>query len=442
MTRFWGVALTAGVSRRNMAAYYGACFVGLAAFTFIAAAQSALLGLLGVPEDERGKVSGHIGVAAEIVLIVSVGVYGSLSDRIGRRPVFVGGFLVVALGLLLAPFAGSVLALGAFRVVFALGAAAVAAMVSTVLSDFARNEDRGKAAGLLGVMNGIGAVLTVFVLVRLPSMFTDAGLSEVNATRAAYAVVAGMCVAMAVWLWTSLPPAALGQREVTPPMGVLLREGLRAGRDPGIALAYAAAFTSRGNLAIVGTFFTLWLQQYGEEVRGLTTTEALAKAGIVIGVAQSVALCTAPVIGWLTDRLTRVDALLICCGISAVGYSSTLLVDDPLGAGMYAAAVLIGIGEVGGVIASTVLIGQQAPPAVRGSVVGAFSAFGAIGILVALEVGGQLFDAWRPAAPFALFGAFSAMVLVFGLVVRNRVVIPASADEDPDVVESATTLPV
>lgn len=432
MTRFWGVALTAGVSRRNMAAYYGSCFVALAAFTFIAAAQAALLALLGVPEDEVGKVSGHIGVAAEIVMLLAVGVFGSLSDRVGRRPVFVFGFLVVALGLVLAPFAGSTTALGAFRVVFALGAAAVTAMISTVLSDFSRDEDRGKAAGLLGVMNGVGAVLTVFVLVRLPAMFESAGLGEVAATRAAYAVVAALCVVMAVWLRVGLPPAAVGQREATPPLPQLLRDGARAGRDPGIALAYAAAFTSRGNLAIVGTFFTLWLTQYGEEVRGLTTTQSLAKAGAVIGVAQSCALLTAPLIGKLTDVLSRVDALILCCAVSAVGYSSTLLVDDPLGGGMYVAAILIGIGEVGGVIASTVLIGQQAPAAIRGSVVGAFSACGAFGILTALELGGILFDAWRPAAPFALFGAFSAAVVVFGLCVRGRVVIPELDTDQPE----------
>jgi MFS family permease len=291
-------------------------------------------------------------------------------------------------------------------------------------------------------MNGVGAVLTVFVLVRLPSMFESAGLGEVAATRAAYAVVAGLCLAMALWLRAALPAITTGPRETTPPLRRLMREGVRAGRDPGIALAYAASFTSRGNLAIVGTFFTLWLQQYGEEVRGLTTTEALAKAGIVIGVAQTVALCSAPVIGWLTDRLSRVDALLLCCGISAVGYSSTLMVDDPLGAGMYAAAALIGVGEVGGVIASTVLIGQQAHPSVRGSVVGAFSAFGAIGILTALEVGGLLFDAWRPAAPFALFGAFSAAVLVYGLVIRRRVVVPDYVDAPAEVVAAVEPLPV
>lgn len=439
MSRFWGVALADGVSRRSMAAFYGACFVGLAAFTFIAQAQSALLELIGVAEDDKGAVSGHLGVAAELVLLVMVGVFGSLSDRAGRRPVFTAGFLVVALGLVLAPFAGSTVVLGVFRAVFAIGAAAVTAMVSTVLSDFARDESRGRAAGLLGVMNGLGAVLTVFVLVQLPSWLEDAGLGEVAATQVAYGVVAVLCVGLAVWLRLALPARVAGHREVTAPLLELLREGARAGRDPGIALAYAAAFTSRGNLALVGTFFTLWLQQHGEEVLQLSTTDALAKAGAMIGVAQTCALLSAPLIGKLTDRVSRVDALIVTCAVSAVGYSSTVFVGDPFGPGMYVCAVLIGIGEVGGVITSTVLIGQQAPAALRGSVVGAFSACGAVGILTALEVGGLLFDSWRPAAPFVLFGALSAAVVLFGLLVRSRVVpldpnpeVPAVAGPDAE----------
>jgi MFS family permease len=431
---FWGVALASGVEKRNMRAFYGACFIGLAAFTFIAAAQSGLLELLGVDEDNLGKASGRIGVAAEIVLIIAVGLFGSLSDRIGRRPVFTLGFLIVALGLVISPFAGSVFELGVYRVVFAIGAAAVSGMISTVLSDFAAPAARGKAAGLLGVMNGLGAVLTVFGLLKLPNALESTGLSEIGATRAAYAVVASLSIVMAFVLWKDLPAKNVGEREVTPPMKVLLQQGLGAARDPGIALAYAAAFLSRGNLAIVGTFFTLWLVDFGKDERGLTTTEALAKAGAVIGIAQSCALLAAPVIGWLTDRLTRVDALLITCAVSAVGYSSTLLVDDPLGAGMYVCAVLIGIGEVGGVIASTVLIGQQARPEIRGSIVGVFSAFGALGILFALEAGGQLYDAWRPAAPFAIFGFLAVLVLAYGLAIRGKVVIPeheTTADVEP-----------
>lgn len=428
---FWKVRLAPGVTRRNMAAFYLACLIGLSAFTFIAQAQALLLDLIGVAEDDQGKVSGHIGAVAEVVLVVGAGIWGSLSDRVGRRLVFVVGFLIVALGLVLAPFAGSVLALGAFRVVFAVGAAAAAGMISTVVSDFAIDEDRGRASGLLGVMNGIGAVLTVFLLVRLPDLFSNAGLSDRSAAKAAYAVVAAITVGLAAFLWRRLPARNVGIREVDAGLGTLVREGVRQGRDPGIALSFAAAFTSRGNLAVVGTFFTLWLVDYGTEVKDLSRTDALAKAGLIIAVAQTCALFAAPVFGVMADKLRRADTVIIACAVSAVGYTSTIFVDDPFGAGMYLCAVLIGIGEVGGIIASLVLIGQQAPPAIRGTVVGTYSAFGALGILTALEVGGQLFDSWRPAAPFILFGVASGAVALFGLVVRGRVVQPVPSSGTP-----------
>ena len=50
-----------------------------------------------------------------------------------------------------------------------------------------------------------------------------------------------------------------------------------------------------------------------------------------------------------------------------------------------------------------------------------FGLFGGIGIMVALGVGGVLFDSWRPAGPFAMFGGLAAVVLVFGLVLRSRI---------------------
>lgn len=435
---FWGVRLTPGVTRRNMAVFYLACLLGLSAFTFIAQAQSLMLDLIGVDEDHQGSVSGHIGAIGEITLLVGLGVFGSWSDRVGRRLVFVVGFVIVAAGLILTPFATSVVLLGAARVVFAIGAAAAAGMISTVLADFAEDADRGRAAGLLGVMNGLGAVITVFALIRLPDVFANAGLSDRGAAQLAYASVAAMCVVLAVLLWRRLPARNVGVREPEAPLSKLLREGVRQGRDPGVALAYAAAFTSRGNLAVVGTFFALWLQDYGTEVRGLSSTESLARAGIVIGIAQTCALLSAPIFGKLADRMRRNDVVVIACTISAIGYSSTLLVDDPLGPGMYVSAVLIGIGEVGGIIASLVLIGQQAPGPIRGTVVGTFGAFGALGILTALEVGGQLFDAWRPAAPFVLFGVASGLVAILGLVLRSRIHPPA---EDPDVLEVPAVVP-
>jgi len=67
-----------------------------------------------------------------------------------------------------------------------------------------------------------------------------------------------------------------------------------------------------------------------------------------------------------------------------------------------------------------VLIAEQAPDRLRGSVVGVFTLTGAVGILVASVVGGYLFDHWMKAGPFVFFGLISALVLVWTLVLRGQ----------------------
>jgi MFS family permease len=89
--------------------------------------------------------------------------------------------------------------------------------------------------------------------------------------------------------------------------------------------------------------------------------------------------------------------------------------------------LIVGVGEIGGAIASQVLIAQQAPRAIRGSVIGVFGLCGALGILTAFSAGGYLFDHWRESAPFLLFGIFGAIVVVWGWLIRGRVKAPAIA---------------
>ena len=67
------------------------------------------------------------------------------------------------------------------------------------------------------------------------------------------------------------------------------------------------------------------------------------------------------------------------------------------------------------------LIAQQSPTRIRGSVIGIFNLTGAIGILVASKVGGWLFDNWQASGPFVFFGFFALVVLIWALLVRRRV---------------------
>jgi MFS family permease len=73
-------------------------------------------------------------------------------------------------------------------------------------------------------------------------------------------------------------------------------------------------------------------------------------------------------------------------------------VDDPYNTTvMMTATFLLGIGEISAVIA---VLGQEAPPQIRGAWAGVFGLVGTAGILTATFVGGQAFDRIGYGAPF------------------------------------------
>ena len=420
--RFLGLALTGATSGFNMITFYWACLVGILLQTFVPQMQPYLLTeFLGIPEGKQGEVSGNLSFWSELVIIAMVGFWGTLSDRIGRRPIMAAGYLIMSAGLLFLPRAQSYEALLAARLAFSVGAAAFSVMLVTLVADYVSDQSRGKATGMVGFCNGIGALITVLLLLRLPKMFQEAGQTPVEAGHSAYWIIAGLTFATAAIMWFGLNKREALHHEQRQSLLQQAREGLLAARDRGVALAYGASFVARGNLAIVGTFFTLWLANYGTAELGMNRADAMARAGMIIAITQTAALVSAPLFGFLTDRINRVSALNLTLLLAFLGYGGTWFVANPFGAGMILCGVLIGMSEVGCIVTSSVLIAQQTPQRIRGAVIGLFNLSGAVGILVASKVGGILFDAWREAAPFITFGLFALVVLIWGLLVGGKV---------------------
>ena len=418
---FLGMQLAGTARPFNMVTFYWASLTGILLQTFVPQMQPYLLTeFLHIPEGEQGVVSGDLSFWGELVIIVMVGVWGTLSDRIGRRPVMALGYLIMSAGVVAYPQATTFEGLLLARLAFAAGAAAYSVMLITLIADYVSDDSRGKATGLMGFFNGFGALITVMLVLRLPKMFQDAGQTPIEAGFATYWIIAGLTFFTAILMWLGLSGKVVRPERQTPLLQ-RAREGLEAARDRGIALAYGASFVARGNLAIVGTFFTLWLANYGTLELGISRADAMARAGIVIAVAQGTALLTAPLFGLLTDRINRVSALNVTLLLAFLGYGGTWFIADPFATGMLFCAVLIGMSEVGCIITSSVLIAQQTPERIRGAVIGVFNLSGAVGIMVASKVGGILFDGWREAAPFILFGALAFCVLIWGLLVRAKV---------------------
>ncbi|MCC5825028.1 MFS transporter [Alkalimonas sp.] len=423
MKSFLGVKVNPGVSSGNMMVFYLTCLASILLGTFMNAFQPFLFSeMMNIPRAEHGVLTGKLNFAGEIAIIATVGLWGAVSDKIGRRFVMTMGFLLVGLAFYLYPRAGSVTELLMYRVVYGVGIAAATCMIVTLLADFARDENRGKAAGFQGICNGLGAVIALFVLLRMPQVFQNAGQDAMQSGLSTYTLVVVLSVVLAVFSWLGLKSRASTHDSEKLPLLTMVVNGVKAGRDPGIALAYGGAFVSRANLTIVGAFMTLWLSNYGVADAGMSPADALKKAGIIVAIAQGVALLGAPFFGILTDKITRVNALIIALFISFVGYTSTYLISDPFGHAMLLVVVLIGLSEIGAIITSGVLIAQQTPAEKRGAVIGIFNLSGAVGILVSSLVGGYLFDHWDYSGPFVFIGCCALLVCIWGLMVRHKVV--------------------
>jgi MFS family permease len=81
--------------------------------------------------------------------------------------------------------------------------------------------------------------------------------------------------------------------------------------------------------------------------------------------------------------------------------------------------VLLGIGQQCAFFAATTLLGQEAPINKRGAVVGVFNLAGALGILISTGIGGRLYDAINPSAPFIFIGVCNLFVAFFAIYVNK-----------------------
>ena len=419
--RLGPLRLAPGVRPINALTYLYAAFIGVALNSFISIIMPYVLHVnIGLPAEGQGRVVGDLVFYGELVMISMSGVMGAWADKYGRRAVFVIGLLVMGAGYFALGMARDVPQLIAVRVFTTFGIAAVSVMVATVQVDYPAEESRGKMAGFAGIAIGLGAVMIGVLFTRFPDMYAGAGYSDLGASQMTMLTVTGFCVLSAVILRVGLvggPPPQTNTKRST---RKLIVDGIKAGqRNPRLLLAYACGFVGRADMVVVGTFYSLWLTQAGIAA-GMGADVAAKMSGGMFALVMSSALVWAPVMGWLNDRLDRTLTMAIALILGLIGYCAIGLVDDPLGVWLYPASVVLGIGQMSVTLASQTLLGQESPLEMRGAVVGTFSVCGAAGILFVTSVGGRLYDAIAPAAPFVMIGLLNGLLGLYGFWLYRR----------------------
>jgi MFS family permease len=417
--KFLGIWLAEGISRFNAGIFCYAAFTTIGLLTFISTGTTLVLNTnLGIPIGEQGTITGDLVIATEIGQFLVFGLVGILADRIGRREVFSIGMFIMGVSYALYPFAESIAELTVYRVIYAIGLGAATGMLQTIVADYPRDRSRGKFVALGGIFNGLGVIVVTVIFGRfVPPALIDAGFDAVTTSRITHGVVAAACFISSILFFIGLKKGTPGGKEERPPLRELVVSGFFEGRNPRIALSYAAAFVARGDLVILGTFTVLWGMVAGD-AQGLDPAVSAARGAGIFGTASAASLVWLLILSTFMDRFNRVGGAAFCMALASIGYGSMYFVDDPLAPAAIPLFLVLGVGQISAFFGATVLISHEAPKLKRGAVIGMFNMCGAIGIFVTSGVGGRLFDSIGPYAPFVLVGAMNFCVFLLALVVR------------------------
>ena len=423
------IELLPGISRTNFWTFMLASFVCIGMMATLNIAQSYILvEHLGIPWSKQGALSGNLTLVTEIMSIALIAPFGILADRIGRRTVIIIGILFVGLGYSFYPYATSAEDLYLYRILFGIGIPATAAMAATIQNDYPTDRTRGKLIGATAIFNSLGVLVISFIVAQMPNILLKSGWDPITAGKLAFGFGAALCFISAIAFRFGLKGGTPAKPTERLPFQVLIPSGFKAARNPRIALAYVSAFTARGDVVIAGLFVALWAQKAGWSLK-MNPGESMAVASVTIVVMNIAGMFWSAIFGHIMDRINRVTAIVIAQALAACGYLSMMYVTSPLDYAMLPAFMLLGAGMTSAMMASFGVIGQEANYKERGAVTGMNGLFGSVGILVAASVGGRLFDAYEPWAPFVMMGA--AQVLIFVVALAVRIVAPGEAPARP-----------
>ncbi|KAL0481056.1 hypothetical protein AKO1_012851 [Acrasis kona] len=395
-----------GASNINIFSYYLSVIIMMSSWVFMGSTMPFVLEVYcKTPNNEKGRVIGDMNFYAEIVLLLLGWTWGSLSDTIGRNLLYVFGFSFTGLGIALLPVANSYGALVIVRLICALGTSALLGIYLATIADYVTDEDRGKAAGLMGLSLNIGSLFSSFVLINLPLWMSGGGrgiLTEIQSGYISFTIVGilmllGGLNCLLFLKDVSSPPIVINSEIVktTEKKGLAkfflqYLKGIKAAKDPIVALSFATAFISRMDVATLA-YNSLWMQQELDEA-GYSRSEALSITGLVSGISGLLTIFTAPTIGYMADKVDRTILLGCVSCFCIITFSAVAIIPNLIGWWVYVWFACMNIGHIGITVAGNALIAGAAPDDARGSVMGLFNLLANVGVLFATKIGGHMFD--------------------------------------------------
>lgn len=341
---------------------------------------------------------GILGALYSMLQFLFAPVWGSVSDRIGRRPTLLLTLGGTCLAYLMWFFAGSFALLVASRL-FAGVMAGNIATASAVVADVTSAKDRSKGMGLLGAGIGLGfifgpAIGGMTAHIDLTDAWQGARAWGVNPFSAAALAAFVLSVVNVTWAAARLPetlaPELRGRgahKRSANPLVLFGRDAAGA-RVARVNLIYFLAFAAFG--AAEFTLVFLAVERFGYTPRD--------NAWMFVFVGLTIALVQGGAIRRLAPRYG--DRRLAIAGQVLI-LPSFVLIGLAQGSGaLYLGLFLMAVGSALIVPSLSALVSRYAPPERQGLALGSFRSVGSLARALGPFAGGLLYWRLGSASPY------------------------------------------
>ena len=259
-----------------------------------------------------GTELGLLVASYAVMRLICGPLWGSLSDRVGRKPVLMIGVFGYGITMILFGLATELWMLFLFRALSGVLSSATSPTTMAYIGDSTSEENRSKGMGVLGAAIGIGTIFG-------PGL---GGLLAGQSLALPFFIAGGMSFLALLLIWLLLPeslpvesrqPAGKGPRRRL----ANLRQALWGPLSALFGMAFLAAFAMTTFYAIFG-LYALQKFAYGPQEVGVI----LMVVGLVSALAQGV--LTGPLSQrWGEARLIQVTLVATAAGFVAIALSNS-----------------------------------------------------------------------------------------------------------------------
>ncbi|MBN1934079.1 MAG: MFS transporter [Anaerolineae bacterium] len=261
--------------------------------------------------EALGASGRHMGLlvsTAALLELICGPIWGSISDRTGRKPILMLGLLGYALSSLLFGLASKLWMLFAARALSGVLSSATMATALAYIGDSTREKDRGSGMGMLGAAAGLGTILG-------PAVGGWLGSSSLSLPFFIAAGAALLALLLAAWLLPeSLPVEARRKSSIQGPSLNALKTALFGPIGLLLFMLFLASFGLTNFESIFGLYAAQELD-YGPERVGTI----LAVVGLTSTLGKAI------LIGPLTRRWGEAPIIKVSLAASSVAFIVLLL---------------------------------------------------------------------------------------------------------------------